>query len=101
MTETAPLGSINRLPTELADAPEDAQFAWRAKQGRPAPFVEVRARADDGSLVPWDDVAMGELEVRGPWVAAAYYPGDEAKDRWTEDGWFRTGDIVTIGPPAA
>ena len=97
MTETAPLGSINRLPTELADAPEDAQFAWRAKQGRPAPFVEVRARADDGSLVPWDDVAMGELEVRGPWVAAAYYPGDEATDRWTEDGWFRTGDIVTIG----
>ncbi|WP_110174483.1 long-chain fatty acid--CoA ligase [Luteitalea pratensis] len=97
MTETAPLGSINRLPSELADAPGDAQFAWRAKQGRPAPFVEVRARADDGSLVPCDDVAMGELEVRGPWVAAAYYPGDEAKDRWTDDGWFRTGDIVTIG----
>jgi fatty-acyl-CoA synthase len=97
MTETAPLGSINRLPSELADAPDEAQFAWRAKQGRPAPFVEVRARADDGHLVPWDDVAMGELEVRGPWVAAAYYPGDEAPDRWTEDGWFRTGDIVTIG----
>jgi len=96
MTETAPLGSLNRLPSELADAPDDTQFAWRAKQGRPAPFVEVRGRADDGSLVPWDNAAMGELEVRGPWVAAAYYPGDEGKDRWTDDGWFRTGDIVTI-----
>jgi fatty-acyl-CoA synthase len=42
---------------------------------------------------------MGELEVRGPWVAGAYYPGGEAPDRWTDDGWFRTGDIVTIGPP--
>ena len=41
---------------------------------------------------------MGELEVRGPWVAGAYFPGNEAADRWTEDGWFRTGDIVTIGP---
>jgi fatty-acyl-CoA synthase len=98
MTETAPLGSINRLPSELADAPEDARYAWRARQGRPAPLVEVRARADDGRLVPWDDTAMGELEVRGPWVAAAYYPGDEGRERWTDDGWFRTGDIVTIGP---
>ena len=98
MTETAPLGSVNRLPSEMADATEDVQFAWRAKQGQPGPFVEVRARADDGSLAPWDDAALGELEVRGPWVAAAYYPGDEAPDRWTDDGWFRTGDIVTIGP---
>jgi fatty-acyl-CoA synthase len=98
MTETAPLGSINRLPSELTDAPVDAQYAWRARQGRPAPFVEVRARAEDGSLVPWDDTTMGELEVRGPWVAAAYYPGNESPDRWTDDGWFRTGDIVTIGP---
>lgn len=51
-TETAPLGSINRLPSELLDAPVDDQYAWRARQGRPAPFVEARARADDGSLVP-------------------------------------------------
>jgi fatty-acyl-CoA synthase len=98
MTETAPLGSVSRVPSELTDAPEDAQYAWRAKQGRPGPFVEVRARADDGGLVPWDDRTMGELEVRGPWVASAYHPGDEALDRWTDDGWFRTGDIVTIGP---
>ena len=41
---------------------------------------------------------MGELEVRGPWIASAYYDAPEAADRWTDDGWFRTGDIVTIDP---
>ena len=56
------------------------------------------AREATPGLVAWDGATMGELEVRGPWVAAAYYPGDVAVDRWTEDGWFRTGDIVTIAP---
>ena len=97
MTETSPLGSISRVPSELASASSDDQYAWRATQGRPAPMVEIRARSDAG-LVAWDGATMGELEVRGPWVAAAYYPGDVAVDRWTEDGWFRTGDIVTIAP---
>ena len=97
MTETAPLGSICRVPSELEDAGADQQYAWRATQGRPGPLVEVRARAEDGELVPWDGQSMGELEVRGAWVAGAYFPGDEGCDRWTDDGWFRTGDIVTIG----
>jgi fatty-acyl-CoA synthase len=98
MTETAPLGSVSRVPSELEGASDDVKYAWRARQGRPAALVEIRARAEDGALVPWDDHTMGELEVRGNWIAGAYYPGDEAPDRWTSDGWFRTGDIVTIGP---
>jgi fatty-acyl-CoA synthase len=97
MTETSPLGSVSHVPSDLQSAPLDEQYACRATQGRPAPFVEIRARGTDG-LVPWDGATMGELEVRGPWVASAYYPGNEAPDRWTEDGWFRTGDIVTIAP---
>ena len=101
MTETSPLGSVSRVPSELEAASPDVQYAWRVKQGRPAPFVEIRARGDDG-LVPWDGATMGELEVRGPWVASAYYSGDgspgEGTDRWSDDGWFRTGDIVTIEP---
>jgi hypothetical protein len=101
MTETAPLGSVSRVPSELAGASDDVLYAWRARQGRPAPLVEIRARGEDGSLVPWDDHTMGELEVRGNWIAAAYYPGDEAPDRWTDDGWFRTGDIVTIADCAS
>jgi len=97
MTETAPLGSVSHVPSELGDSAPDTQYAWRARQGRPAPLVEIRGRGEDGALIPWDDHTMGELEVRGPWVAGAYYPGNEAPDRWTHDGWFRTGDIVTIG----
>src|SRR5262249_57170717 len=65
-----------------------------AKQGRPAPFVEIRATNEDG-VVPWDGMTMGELEVQGPWIAAAYYKDDQP-DRFTSDGWFKTGDIVTI-----
>ena len=64
-------------------------------RGAPAPFVELRARGDDG-LVAWDGKSMGELEVRGPWIASAYYNRDDCADRFTDDGWFKTGDIVTI-----
>jgi acyl-CoA synthetase (AMP-forming)/AMP-acid ligase II len=94
MTEMAPLGSVAQLPAPLNHATDEEKFHYRAKQGRPAPFVEIRARGDAG-LVPWDGHTMGELEVRGPWVASAYYRADAA-DRFTDDGWFRTGDIVTI-----
>jgi fatty-acyl-CoA synthase len=65
--------------------------------GVPLPFVEIRIRAGDEE-VPWDGESMGELEVRGPWVAAGYYEDDTQADRWTDDGWFRTGDIVSMHP---
>jgi len=95
MTETAPLGTISHLPPELVDAPGAAKLESRAKQGRPVAFVEIRARNENG-LVPRDGQTMGELEVRGPWVAAGYHNRDDAGDRFTADGWFKTGDIVTI-----
>jgi len=95
MTETAPLGTVSHVPPDLTDAADDIKYRQRAKQGRPSPFVEIRARNENG-LVPWDGMTMGELEVRGPWVATAYYRGDDCADRFTDDGWFRTGDIVTI-----
>jgi fatty-acyl-CoA synthase len=95
MTETSPLGSVCRLPPALDDAPEDEQLDYRSRQGRPSPFVEIRARDDDGKLIPWDDTAMGELEVRGPWVARAYHHGQGA-EKFTDDGWFVTGDVVKI-----
>ena len=95
MTETSPVASVSRLPRELDDAPMDAQTRDRARQGVPLPYVEIRARGDDGELVAWDDRAMGELEVRGPWVARGYLGGAGA-EKFTDDGWFCTGDIVTI-----
>ncbi|MDP9264737.1 MAG: long-chain fatty acid--CoA ligase [Chloroflexota bacterium] len=97
MTETTPLGSVAVVRSSLAGASEDERYAVRAKQGLPVPFVEVRARGESG-LVPHDGVAMGELEVRGPWVAGSYFSAPEEKDRFTEDGWFKTGDVVSIDP---
>jgi fatty-acyl-CoA synthase len=95
MTEMAPLGTTAQLPPDLEDASDDEQYAFRAKQGRPAPLVEIRARGEDG-VVPWDGKTMGELEVRGPWISSSYYDAPEGADRWTDDGWFKTGDVVTI-----
>lgn len=97
MTETCPLGTVCRVPSELADACEDDRYHQRAKQGFPAPFFEIRARSADG-IVPWDGQAMGELEVAGAWVAGSYYNNSDSSSSFTEDGWFRTGDIVSISP---
>jgi fatty-acyl-CoA synthase len=98
MTETSPVASVAGLPGDLATADEERQFDYIAMQGLPLPLVELRARDDEGKEIPRDGVAMGELEVRGPWVAAAYYDSPEQSDRWTDDGWFKTGDIVSLDP---
>jgi fatty-acyl-CoA synthase len=95
MTETSPMGTICRLPMELDDASPDEQYEYRVRQGIPSPYVEIRARDDEGELIPWDDETMGELEVRGPWVAASYHRG-QGTEKFTDDGWFQTGDVVRI-----
>jgi len=98
MTETSPVASVAVLPGDLAHADEETQFDYIAMQGLPLPFVELRALDLDGKPIPWDAETMGELEVRGPWVASSYYETPEQADRWTADGWFRTGDIVSFDP---
>lgn len=97
MTETCPLGTVCYVPGSLEAACEEERNKQRAKQGMPAPFIEIRARSADG-IVPWDGKAMGELEVRGPWVASSYYNNPDAASSFAEDGWFKTGDIVSIEP---
>ena len=97
MTETSPVASVTDFIGDLRDADQDTKFDYVAMAGIPLPFVELRVRAD-GEDVPWDGESMGELEVRGPWVAAGYYEDDSQADRWTDDGWFKTGDIVSMHP---
>ena len=97
MTEMTPAGSVSKLKPGMDDWPEDKRYQVRAKQGLPMPFVEARAVSEDGE-VPWNGQSMGELQVRGPWVAASYYNLPEERDQWTSDGWFRTGDVATIDP---
>jgi fatty-acyl-CoA synthase len=95
MTETSPLGSACRLKRELESLPEDERFRIRATQGLPVPFVETRVVSHNG-VVPADGKTMGELQVRGPWVASGYYEAPPDPDKFTQDGWLRTGDVVTV-----
>jgi len=97
MTEMTPLGTVSWLKRSLAELPEEQQYVYRAKQGLPAPFVETRIMGPSGEE-PWDGETMGELEVRGPWVASGYYQAPDITGKWSDDGWFRTGDVATIDP---
>ena len=95
MTETTPLATACRLKIHMRDWSEDEKYAVRARQGTAAPFVELRVMRPEGEA-PWDGQSVGELEVRGPWVAGSYYESPESADRWTSDGWFRTGDMAAL-----
>jgi len=97
MTETSPIGTICNLKREMLDWAEEERFAIRAKQGLASPGVELRAVDENGSEIPWDGKAFGELQVRGPWVISAYYNDARSADSCV-NGWFRTGDVVTIDP---
>jgi len=97
MTEMSPIGTISRTGPREAKAPDAERFRLRATQGTAVPLVDIRAIGDDGE-VPWDGKAMGELHVRGPCIARSYFQNPAEADKFTMDGWFRTGDIVTIDP---
>jgi fatty-acyl-CoA synthase len=85
MTETSPLASTSRPPGE-ADMDADAGYALRACVGRVLPLVEFRI----------DETAGGELQVRGPWIARSYYQDPSGDEKFTEDGWLRTGDVAEL-----
>ena len=93
MTETSPVASVARPPAGL---PDDQAWEYRNTAGKFLCAVEARLTDDDGNVLPHDGKAVGEVEVRGPWVTAAYYKGDDpGKFR---DGWLRTGDVGSIDP---
>jgi fatty-acyl-CoA synthase len=98
MTETSPVASETDFIGDLRDADEETKFDVVAMAGLPLPLVEVRVRDDEEREVPWDGDSMGELEVRGPWIASGYFNTPEQAERWTEDGWFKTGDIASMDP---
>ncbi|MFF5004451.1 long-chain fatty acid--CoA ligase [Streptomyces phaeochromogenes] len=102
MTETSPLGTIARPPAQV-EVGSDEEFAYRLTQGRFPASVEARLTGPGGERLPWDGESAGELEVRGPWIAGAYYGGQGAEvlrpaDKFSEDGWLKTGDVGTISP---
>ncbi len=95
MTETSPLAALGHPPRGIEPGtPEDLD--WRALTGRIIPGVELRIVDDDGTVLPWDGEAIGEIQVRGPWVTASYYD-DPAPEKF-DHGWLRTGDIASVTP---
>ena len=97
LTETTPIATTSQLKSYMHDWAEDERYAVRCRQGWPVPFVELRVMTEKGEA-PWDGATIGELEARGPWVAASYYDAPGSESRWSADGWFRTGDIAAIDP---
>ncbi len=100
MTETSPLGTFSRPPGGLT--PEQ-EWPYRVTQGIFPASVEARLTGPGGERMPHDGVSAGELEIRGPWIAAAYFGGagkepERPADKFSEDGWLCTGDVGTITP---
>jgi fatty-acyl-CoA synthase len=95
MTETSPLAAVAHPPSGVEWGTEE-EMEWRSRTGRVFGGVELRIVDDAGEPLPWDDDAVGEIEVRGPWITAAYYldPSPEKFD----DGWLRTGDVGKVSP---
>jgi acyl-CoA synthetase (AMP-forming)/AMP-acid ligase II len=96
MTETSPLASLSKLRKHQEDLPPDEQFRIKARQGTILPGVDFRVvDMETGQEVPWDNQTFGELQVRGPWIARAYYKDTESSAKFAE-GWLRTGDVAVV-----
>ncbi|NOZ43519.1 MAG: long-chain fatty acid--CoA ligase [Alphaproteobacteria bacterium] len=97
MTETSPLGSVNRPLAKYAHLSDQQKMAIKVKQGRPPFGIEMKIVDDDGHDLPHDGVAFGRLMVRGPWVAKGYFKQPEL-NILDDDGYFDTGDVSTLDP---
>ena len=100
MTETSPLATVSYLRNELKDAGDEERFKRAAMAGVPVPLVDVRIRTDAGVEggvdAPWDGITMGEIQVRGPFITGSYHEVPVTEDKFTADGWLRTGDVATM-----
>lgn len=94
MTETSPVGSVNKLLAKHLTLPEADQHTLRTSQGRPPFGVELEIFDDQGNALPHDGDAIGDLQIRGHWVVSQYFGADELAE--DENGWFATGDVSSI-----
>lgn len=96
MTETSPLATVSYTKSELVGASDDERYRRAAMAGVPAPLVDLRARGDDGQDQPWDGTSVGEVQVRGPFITGGYFNVGSPEDKFTADGWLRTGDVASV-----
>jgi len=95
LTETSPIATMSVVSPAARHRSTEEQYALRARQGRAVPFIDMRIVGDEDEAA-WNDNALGEVQVRGPWVVQSYFKNEDQADKWTEDGWFRTGDVGAI-----
>lgn len=105
MTETSPVCTISYPRAELRDAPLDERYRRAAMAGVPVPLVDLRVRDDAGQDQPWNGQAVGEIQVRGPFITGRYHVRDgagpmteDAAAKFSADGWLRTGDVASVDP---
>ncbi len=96
MTETSPLATVSYPKAELRNATMDERYRRAAMAGVPAPLVDLRIRGDDGLDAPWDGQAVGEIQVRGPFITGSYHGVGSPEDKFSADGWLRTGDVASV-----
>ena len=97
LTESSPEATTPQLKSHMREWSAEEKYGVQAKAGLPVPLVDLRVMNENGE-VPWDGATLGEVQLRGPWVAASYYRLEEESNKWTSDGWFRTGDVGAIDP---
>jgi fatty-acyl-CoA synthase len=98
MTEMSPLGTASYIKPELQGADEDERFRLFATAGVPIPLMDIRIIGDDGAERPWDGESLGEIQVRGVTIAGGYHDTPTEAEKFTADGWLRTGDVAAIDP---
>ena len=98
MTEMTPLGTVMSLKHGMEDLTNDELVSLQTKQGRGMFGVEMRIVDDNQEVLPWDGIAYGALQVKGPWICSDYYKLDGSAQAHTDDGWFDTGDVAKIDP---
>ena len=98
MTETSPIGVINAPLDGHQSMDYDALVPVKLLAGRRLFGVDLRIVDDEDNILPNDGDATGHLHVRGPWVASGYFNTDQGDDKFTDDGWFRTGDVAALHP---
>ena len=98
MTETSPVCTVGNVKSYLQERLSDEEKAdLRTSVGYVVPGVEFRiAEPSTGDELPWDGETTGELQVRGPWIAATYYNDPRAGESFTSDGWLKTGDVARV-----
>ena len=96
MTETSPVCTISYPKAELRDASMDERYRRAAMAGVPVPLVDIRMRTEEGTDAPWDGKTMGEIQVRGPFITGSYHQVPVSDEKFTQDGWLRTGDVAVM-----